>query len=246
MPGLAARVAAADADPKRREALLRELYERVMTLPQSEVDAMLNPLLAALQQAPTPGKDDPDYWALRAAENFPLPAGHRDRGLFSIYLLNLVHLQPGQGTYQPAGTLHAYLEGVNMELMANSDNVLRGGLTSKHVDVQELMRVLRFVSEKPAILDGERISPAETVYRTPAEEFELSRIQLSAGGGYRSVAPHGAQILLVLEGEVTARAAKQSLTLSRGEIVLAPDGVGYGLKSRSASATLFKAAVPRT
>ncbi len=77
---------------------------------------------------------------MRAADNFPLPGGHLDRGIFSIYLLNLVHLHPGQATFQPAGVLHAYLEGVNVELMANSDNVLRGGLTTKHVNVPELLR----------------------------------------------------------------------------------------------------------
>ena len=119
--------------------LLRELYSNVMTMPQEQVDSLLNALLSRLQAKPPSDKDSADYWALRAAENFPLPGGHRDRGIFSVYLLNLVHLRPGQGTFQPAGVLHAYLEGVNVELMANSDNVLRGGLTTKHVDVPELL-----------------------------------------------------------------------------------------------------------
>ena len=92
-----------------------------MTMPQEQVDLLLNPLLARLQAQPIASKNSADYWALRAAENFPLPGGHRDRGIFSVYLLNLVHLLPGQGTFQPAGVLHAYLEGVNVELMANSD-----------------------------------------------------------------------------------------------------------------------------
>ena len=101
------------------------------------------------RQSHAPDKDSADYWALRAAENFPLPGGHRDRGIFSVYLLNLVHLLPGQGTFQPAGVLHAYLEGVNVELMANSDNVLRGGLTTKHVDVPELLNILTFEGGTP-------------------------------------------------------------------------------------------------
>ena len=105
-------------------------------------------------QSRSADKDSADYWALRAAENFPLPGGHRDRGIFSVYLLNLVHLRPGQGTFQPAGVLHAYLEGVNVELMANSDNVLRGGLTTKHVDVPELLRILTFEGGTPEVLDG--------------------------------------------------------------------------------------------
>jgi mannose-6-phosphate isomerase len=190
-------------------------------------------------------KDEPDFWALRAAEHFPLFGGQRDRGIFSIYLLNLLHLRPGQGTYQPAGLLHAYLEGANVELMANSDNVLRGGLTSKHVDVPELMRVLRFDSGKPEILRGERRSAVETAYPTPAEEFELSRIALAPGDAYRSLPPHGPEILLVLDGEVIAAAAGQHLQLGRGEVILAADSVDYGLTAADGRAVVFKAACPR-
>jgi len=96
-------------------------------------------------------------------------------------MLNLLHLQPGQCTFQPAGVLHAYLEGITVELMANSDNVLRGGLTPKHVDVEELMHTLSFESGNTPVLRGDRVSSTETVYRTSAEEFELSRIELSPG-----------------------------------------------------------------
>ena len=130
-----------------------------MTMPQEQVDLLLNALLSRLQEKPLADKDSADYWALRAAENFPLPDGHRDRGIFSVYLLNLVHLRPGQGTFQPAGVLHAYLEGVNVELMANSDNVMRGGLTTKHVDVAELLKILTFEGGTPEVIGwapGER------------------------------------------------------------------------------------------
>jgi mannose-6-phosphate isomerase len=245
MPEFGARLAQAGASEAERQALLRELYGRAMSLPQAEADAMLNPLIARLAKRVALDKNDPDFWALKAAENFPLAGGHRDRGIFSIYLLNLVHLQPGQGTFQPAGTLHAYLEGVNMELMANSDNVLRGGLTPKHVDVSELMRVLRFAGEKPEILNGQERSATETAYPTPAREFELSRIRLAAGAAYRRAAPHGLEILIVLEGAVRVSAGRQALTLGRGEIILAPDGVGYDLAGESGRAVLFKAATPR-
>ncbi|MFM8717671.1 MAG: mannose-6-phosphate isomerase, class I, partial [Spartobacteria bacterium] len=150
MPDFGSRLQTADSSA--RAALLRELYERIMTMPQSEVDDFLNSLIARLEKESPLDNDLPDFWALRAAREFPLPDGHRDRGIFSIYLLNLVRLKPGQATYQSAGTLHAYLEGVNVELMANSDNVLRGGLTPKNVDVPELMRVVRFDEGKAAII----------------------------------------------------------------------------------------------
>jgi mannose-6-phosphate isomerase class I len=241
MPDFAERLAAAN-NAETRASLLRSLYETVMTMPQDRVDAILNPLLQRLSASSVPDKSNPDFWALRAAESFPLPGGHRDRGIFSIYLLNLVHLNPGEGTYQPAGTLHAYLEGVNVELMANSDNVLRGGLTPKHVDVPELMRIVDFSDGPPAILKGEAVSPAETVYRTPAKEFELSRISVSAGTNFIGSRDHSADILIVLDGAATVNAGGESLPLKRGDIVLAPAGLAYAVEG---AATLYKASVPQ-
>ena len=114
MPGFPQLLAAAGHDHAARRALLRELYSSLMTMPQGQVDSLLNSLLSRLQTKAPFDKDSADYWALRAAENFPLPGGHHDRGIFSVYLLNLVHLRPGQGTYQPAGVLHAYLEGLSL------------------------------------------------------------------------------------------------------------------------------------
>jgi len=178
-----------------------------MNMPQEQVDLLLNALLSRLREKPLADKDTADYWALRAAENFPLPGGHRDRGIFSVYLLNLVHLQPGQGTFQPAGVLHAYLEGVNVELMANSDNVLRGGLTTKHIDVAELLRILTFEGGTPEVFDGIQVSAEERVYRTPAEEFELSRISLRPRSRYAGEATYGPKSLLVLHGSARVTAA---------------------------------------
>ena len=67
-----------------------------------------------------------------------------DAGVLAALLLNRVSLAPGEAIFLPAGNLHTYLHGVGLEVMANSDNVLRGGLTPKHVDVPELLRVLDF------------------------------------------------------------------------------------------------------
>lgn len=155
MPDFSARLVRAGGATQTRRDLLRDLYRAVMTMPQERVDLLLNALVERLASGAWSDKDGADYWVARAAEAFPPVGGHRDRGIFSIYLLNLVHLRPGQGTFQPAGTLHAYLEGVTVELMANSDNVLRGGLTQKHVDVGELLRILSFDNGTPQVLDGE-------------------------------------------------------------------------------------------
>jgi mannose-6-phosphate isomerase len=246
MPDFAQRlVQAGHHGHEARRGLLRELYSTVMTMPQGQVDLLLNGLLARLQAKPVGDKNCADYWALRAAENFPLPGGHRDRGIFSVYLLNLVHLLPGQGTFQPAGVLHAYLEGVNVELMANSDNVLRGGLTTKHVDVPELLRILTFEGGTPNVLGGELVSTQERVYRTPAEEFELSRIGLARLSRYSGDAPYGPKALLVLDGSATVTSDGKCISLRRGSIAFVPCGTQFVLETRAEDLVVFQAGLPR-
>jgi mannose-6-phosphate isomerase class I len=181
---------------------------------------------------------------MRAVENFPPIGGHRDRGIFSIYLLNLLHLRPGQSTFQPAGTLHAYLKGATVELMANSDNVLRAGLTPKHVDVPELLRILSFDDGTPQVLDGEPTASCERVYHTPSDDFELSRIDLATGRQYLGQAAHGPDSIIVLEGAAILTTRGQSIPLARGAIVFVPFGTHYSLNAGVTPAVLFKASVP--
>jgi mannose-6-phosphate isomerase len=245
MPDFPQRLMGVGHDHEARRRLLRELYSMVMTAPQQQMDLLLNGLITRLQEKPLSDKNSADFWALRAAENFPLPDGHRDRGIFSVYLLNLVHLLPGQGTYQPAGVLHAYLEGANVELMANSDNVLRGGLTTKHVDVPELLNILTFEGGTPNILGGELVSSQERVYRTPAEEFELSRIALAPQGRYAGDAPYGPKALLVLHGSATVTSAGQCTSLRPGSIAFVPCGTNFVLEARAEDLVLFQAGLPR-
>src|SRR6202789_1862685 len=235
MPDFAQRLAqAGHHDHEARRGLLRELYSTVMTMPQERVDVLLNGLLARLLTKLSTDKNCADYWALRAAENFPLPDGHRDRGIFSVYLLNLVHLLPGQGTFQPAGVLHAYLEGVNVELMANSDNVLRGGLTTKHVDVPELLRILTFEGGTPNVFGGELVSNQERVYRTPAEEFELSPTPLAPKSRYAGGALYGPKAMLVLHGSATLTSTGQCTALRHGAIAFVPCGTQFVMETEAA------------
>lgn len=244
MPDFAERLELAGNDAAARSALLRELYGHAMVMPQAVVDSLLNPLISRLEKESPTNKDLPDFWAVRAAREFPLPDGHRDRGIFSIYFLNLVRLQPGEATYQSAGTLHAYLEGVNVELMANSDNVLRGGLTPKNVDVAELMRVLCFDEGKVDVIHGIDAENGETVYPTPASEFELSRIQCSKDRVYHSGTRAGPDILIVMEGEITATAGVDKLQFKKGESFFASQDCSYEITSQSGFAVVFKASIP--
>jgi mannose-6-phosphate isomerase len=223
---------------------IRLLYALIMELPQEEVDALLRPLLARLRGSAGRDKNHPDYWALRAAAEFPLPEGHIDRGLFSIYLLNLVHLQPGQGTYQPAGFLHAYLEGTTIEIMANSDNVLRGGLTPKYVDVPELMRILKFEGRRPNILEGKCTSEHEKVYLTPSREFELSSIHLQEEKVFQNVSTHSADSVILLRGKAKVQAGQETCILDPGGICLISADVPYSIAGVKTDAVLFKASIP--
>jgi phosphomannomutase len=248
MPALDQQVRAAASDLEARSSLLRGLYTRVMTMAQDEADGILNPLLARLEAEETAGslsKDGHGFWALRAARTFPLPGGHRDRAIISTFMLNLLHLRPGQGTFQPAGMLHSYLEGANVELMANSDNVLRGGLTPKHVDVPGLISTLRFTDERPHVLEGRAASETGREYETPAEEFSLEKIEISLGVPYAGGREHGADSIIAIEGAAAIFAGGRTVALPRGGSVLVPADLPYSIAARAPRAVLYKAGVPR-
>ncbi len=247
MPSFDEKLSASHGDPAGRSALLRELYARVMTMAQAEVDAILTPLIARLEAAENQGalrRNSHGFWALRAARTFPLPGGHGDRGIISMYLLNLLELKPGQGSYQPAGTLHAYLEGADVELMASSDNVLRGGLTPKYVDVPELLATLSFTDGRPPILEGRAASETGREYETPAEEFALERIEISPGTPYSGGRDHSADCLIVIEGAAAVIAGGRTVMLPRGGAAMVPAALPYSIAARSPRAVLFKAGVP--
>lgn len=228
---------------------LKVLYERLMGLTQHDVDAILDPLIRRLDQTHRQSpftRLDREYWVLRADREYS-QRNHHDRGLFSVYLLNLLHLSPGQALFLPAGILHAYLEGAGVEIMANSNNVLRGGLTEKHVDVDELLRTVIFEGEEPQIVHAKQIGDTcEWIYPAPVREFQLRRIELDGTRPYISGMHHSADIMIVVEkadGPVTVADDHQTLVLDRGQVVLAPHGVNYSVEATGA-ATLYKGTVP--
>jgi mannose-6-phosphate isomerase class I len=232
-----------DAD----NAGLKRLYESFMNLPQAVVDSVLDPLVRRLIQEKPFTCEDREYWLLRADDEFSID-GHRDRGLFSFYLLNLIHLRPGEAMFLPAGVLHAYLEGSGMEIMANSNNVLRGGLTPKHVDIPELLNNVVFEGRAADTLGGvSTSSDREWVYPTSAQEFELRRIEIAAGRPYSCGSDHSVEILVLvdsLEVKVTTiEADTQILELSKGDACLIPYGVAYTMRADQ-PATFYRATVP--
>jgi mannose-6-phosphate isomerase len=221
------------------------VYRTVMEMGEEEVKQRLDPMLERLiplYQADRLSKSDPGFWAARAALTFNQP-GKIDRGIFSVFLLNLVFMREGDAIFQDAGILHAYLEGQNVEIMANSDNVLRGGLTPKYIDVPELMKHVKFESVEPKILSGFAINGYEKKYVTPAEDFELHVIHLQPEDQYE-MHSHTAEILLVLEGNIKATSEKGICDdLIRGESLLLVNGAKVRLESNT-GAILYKATVP--
>jgi mannose-6-phosphate isomerase len=228
------------------------LYKTVMEMPQSEVDEVLQPLLDRIlpfyqdKKLDRGGgglvRSEEHFWAARAALTYD--QGTRiDRGIFSIYFFNLLNLHAGEAIFQDAGLPHAYLEGQNVEIMANSDNVLRGGLTPKHVDVAELMKHVRFEATNPRILVGDRAAGHITVYGTPAPDFELSRISLSAGEAVTAKV-HSAEVYIVMEGRVgVIEEGEAPFSRGRGECFVALYQGRFELKA-TADAVLYRAAVP--
>lgn len=192
------------------------LYRHVMEMPQEEVNRILQPLvdnLVTIYQDEAPDLSDEDYWAAKAAAAF-IKKGNIDRGIFSIYLLNIVHLKKGEGLFQGAGLPHAYLQGQCVEIMANSDNVLRGGLTSKHIDIKELMKHIRCEATFPAILQGES-GGEEKKYPVPVTDFALSVFELEAGQTV-SFTAQSTEILLLTEGIVEADDDETTVRLQAG------------------------------
>ena len=151
---------------------------------------------------------------LELSERYP-----GDAGVLAALLLNRVTLAPGEALYQGDGVLHAYLSGACIELMANSDNVLRGGLTPKHVDVPELLRVLDFGAGPAPLVAGHSDGPI-TRYDTPAEEFQLWRLDWAGtnAGDVVSLPDTGPRILLCTSGAAKVSVGSgNSLSLHRGE-----------------------------
>lgn len=151
-----------------------------------------------------------------------------DPGITAALLLNHVELEPGQALYLGAGVPHAYLGGIGVEIMANSDNVLRCGLTSKHVDVAELMRVVEFGPSEPFLVEPVRDAAGAYDYRPPAPEFALTRYEL-AGESAHELAGGVPRIVLCVEAE--ARLG-DDLTLRPGESAFVPAAASARLSGK--------------
>jgi mannose-6-phosphate isomerase len=215
---------------------LRKFYTALMTMDPVRQKRVV---AEAMQNIDKIYDRDAAMWMKKLSQEYP-----SDIGILSPILLNLICLEPGQALFLPAGALHAYLTGLGVELMANSDNVLRGGLTAKHIDVPELLRVVNFDSGPADLLATRECGVTEKLFITPAEEFVLSLISVSPENSYRSSTRRSAEILLCSDGQAAVQdtGTKDSLNIKQGDSVLIPAAVkAYKI---SGNARFYKAAVP--
>jgi mannose-6-phosphate isomerase len=177
---------------------------------------------------------DPEFintyrWAASLAETYP-----GDPGVVISLMCNHLKLAPGEAVFLPAGNLHAYLSGSGVEVMAASDNVLRGGLTAKHVDLAALIEVLDFSDGRVPVIHPV-LGPGGLRYPVPVDDFDLTRCELDSQSGMLTTS--GPQVLLCTEGSARLASAQEELTLMKGESAFVPAGTPL---SASGPAVLYR------
>ncbi len=219
------------------ESGLKRFFNALLTLPENKKDDLL---AEAVKNAKKYADRHTDLkWVLRLYKKYP-----KDIGVLSPVILNLVSLAPGEALFLPSGELHAYLEGFGVELMANSDNVLRGGLTLKHIDPEELLTVVNFTETDVNFLLPENKSSSEGIYATPAKEFFLSVIQVNSRRSHTAPGKHSADILLCTSGAGVIRYGENHtpIPFEKGTAILVPAVIGsYRI---TGDAVIYKAGVP--
>jgi mannose-6-phosphate isomerase len=195
---------------------LRDAVTGLMGLGDTERKGLVDAVVAAATACT--GAHEAYALAVDLGERYP-----GDIGVVVALLLNRVRLAPGEAVWMPAGNPHAYLRGTGVEIMAASDNVLRGGLTRKHVDVPELLRVLHFEPLKDPVVRPEPAGPGLVTWPVPVDDFVLYRAQVRAGEPVR-LPGDGPRIVLCLDGEVRVDDRVASVTLGGGQAAFGRPG----------------------
>jgi mannose-6-phosphate isomerase len=195
----------------------------------------------ALTENPGSRYDRAFYWAVELGDTFA-----NDPGSVISLLMNYVILEPGEALTLPAGNLHAYLQGSGIELMANSDNVLRGGLTSKHVDVDELLQVVDFSPLMHPLIAPTIDGPVST-FASPSDEFQLQLLTL--GGTEVSLDVHGPEILICTAGSASVTSlgggdedAHNVFPLGKGQVVFVP-AASRSITVKGEAAQVYRATI---
>jgi mannose-6-phosphate isomerase len=183
----------------------------ILAWPAADRGALVGDVVAACERVAAGGGE----YAAACAAAVRLAGEHPgDLGIIASLLLRHAVLRPGEAVYLPAGGLHAYLHGTGVELLANSDNVVRAGLTAKHIDIPELLRLTDPTVAVP-VIEPRAIGAGVSVYDSPAPEFRLYRAEL--GPGEVTLPGTCARVVLCVEGVGALRASSGSLKVAKGE-----------------------------
>lgn len=205
---------------RKGEVALQEVFLDVLSLTAERRNLVDQVLAAAVSRRDEAGPvGDFARTALELDDAFP-----RDPGILAALLMNRVVLAPGEALYIPAGVLHSHLHGTGIEVMGNSDNVIRGGLTDKHVAVDELVRIVDFAPSTPAALTGVEVAPGLRHYSTETPEFDVWRLEPAPGRDLQLPGDGMPRIALVTDGHAVLTDAQGSLELQRGRAVFVPAG----------------------
>lgn len=213
-----------DSSPEHEGENLRALFTTWITIPVASRQQLIAAIIEAIDGLSTTSPE----WIQVAARNVAQLNDRypNDIGVLGALLLNYVVLQPGEAIYLSAGNLHAYVKGLGVEIMANSDNVLRGGLTPKYVDVPELVRVLRFES-----LEDPIVRSVDGRYEVPINEFALQCLHIDSETEHDARLEHdGPMIAVCTSGELTINdvvlAPTQALWISADDPAVEVTGSG--------------------
>lgn len=207
---------AVKADPKTAASQwLRESTERIFAASDNEVTDVLGGM--ALELTMFDELADSDRRFLEALEHFP-----GDRGALFTYFLNSLQLQPGEAVYTAPGIPHSYFKGTIVECMASSDNVVRAGLTPKHIDREALLRVLDYSAPPPEVFTGREVGKGVKTYTVPTEEFQVEFLSGSQDQVVDLTAGGAVSLMVVLEGRVSFETAAGDVDAPRGSAWLWP------------------------
>lgn len=216
VPELLSRVAMTLNSRMAEPMVIRGAFEALIDGGE-EARSLVGLAASALAGLPADGLDSALRTVVDLAAQYP-----GDPGVLISLLLNRVSLVPGQAVYLPAGNIHAYLSGLGLEVMASSDNVLRGGLTGKHVDVPELLATVDFQSTAVPFVPTRTTDFGQHVWEPPFAEFALQRVEIGHGAEPMPLVQNGPLLVLAVSGSVLLDSPRGDMILARGESVFVP------------------------
>ena len=213
------------------------MYTYLFAAQEDAIAEVIAQVEALVRDSGTP--TEADRWFLEIGRAYP-----GDRGVLSVYFLNLLTLAPGEAVFLAPDEPHAYLRGTIVECMANSNNVVRAGLTGKFIDREVLTRMLTYRMVRPDVMHGEPEGAGRRVYRVPVPEFAVEWLTVRRGEELRLASGGAVSLLLVLGGAVELRSPQAAVGAGRGTTWLWPAALAEAVFIGEAETTTLVRARP--